>query len=91
MKTLAERLRWARGKTGLSQRGLAKLAKLKSERHICQLETGERLNPELKTLTAIADTLGLRVGWLASGEGDAPEETEIRAAVVAREAAKGAA
>lgn len=88
MQTLAKRLAWAREQSGVSQRRLAKLAGLKSERHVCQLESGERLNPELKTLTAIAGTLGVSVGWLASGEGERPEEATIRAAVVAREASR---
>lgn len=91
MQTLAKRLEWAREHSGVSQRRLAKLSGLKSERHILQLESGERLNPELKTLTAIAGALGVSVGWLASGEGDRPDEAAIRAAIVAREAARGAA
>jgi len=86
MQTLAKRLDWARSKSGVSQRRLAKLAGLKSERHISQLEKGERLNPELKTLTAIAGALGVSVGWLANGEGQMPDESAIRSAIVAHEA-----
>jgi transcriptional regulator with XRE-family HTH domain len=90
MRTIAARLEWARKRTGLSQRGLAKLADL-SERHVGLIEDGTRDNPELKTLQALAKVLGLTVGWLSSGEGEQPTAEDVRAAVAAAEAAKGAA
>jgi len=98
MRTLSERLAWAREQTGLSQRGLARAAGLQSERHIGFLESGERDNPELKTLQAIAAALGATVGWLADGNLPAPNARHIKktaqaalAAADARKASKGAA
>lgn len=91
MRTLASRLTWARKHSGLKQRALARLAGLKSERHVGLLESGDRDNPELKTLQAIADVLGVSVGWLASGEAPVPTPEGIRKAVAAVESAKGAA
>lgn len=98
MRTLAERLSWAREQSGLSQRGLARAAGLPSERHIGFLESGERDNPELKTLQAIACALGVTVGWLADGDQPEPKPEQVKraskrafAAAEARRASKGAA
>jgi len=85
MRTLAKRLAWAREKSGLSQRKLSELSGL-TARHVALIEAGERDNPELKTLHALADTLGISVGWLANGEGESPGEEAIRASIVAKEA-----
>lgn len=79
MRTLAERLAWARCASGLSARGLARAARLQSERHIGFLESGERDNPELKTLQAIAGALGVTVGWLADGDEPFPDPAHIKA------------
>lgn len=91
MNTLADRLKWARGVTNLSARGLAKLAGLASERHIGLIEEGQRDNPELKTLKAISSTLGVSVGWLADGEEPAPSADDIRRAVAEAQEQQGAA
>lgn len=77
MQTLSERLQWARAASGLSSRGLARAAGL-SQRHIGFLESGERDNPELRTLVAIAKALGVPLGWLAAGEGRRPTAKHIR-------------
>lgn len=78
MQTLAKRLTWARKAAAISQRSLARRAKLASERHIGLIESGDRDNPELKTLEAIAGALGVAVGWLASGEGPKPTAEQIK-------------
>ena len=82
LKTLAERLKWARNQARISQRALARAAQLKSERHVGQFESGERDNPELKTLQALADALGLSIGWLANGDGEMPEAQAVQAAAI---------
>lgn len=79
MQTLAERLKWALDESGLSQRGLARAAGLQSERHIGFLVNGERDNPELKTLQAIAAALGVTVGWLANGDEPSPDPVHLKA------------
>jgi transcriptional regulator with XRE-family HTH domain len=80
MQTLKARLHWARAISHLSQRGLARRADVAS-RIVSQIEAGDRDNPELKTLRALADALGVSVGWLATGEGERPSEESIRVAV----------
>ncbi|HKY41354.1 MAG TPA: helix-turn-helix domain-containing protein [Polyangiaceae bacterium] len=78
MDTLAKRLTWALEETGLSQRALARAAGLASERHVGLLASGDRENPELKTLRAVAVALGVSVGWLADGDEPAPTAEELR-------------
>ncbi len=80
MKTLAARLKWARGESRLSARGLAKLAGLGSERHIGLIEEGKRDNLELKTLRSISTALGVSVGWLADGDEPVPSVEDIKRA-----------
>lgn len=80
MQTLKARLHWAREISTLSQRGLARRADVAS-RIVSQIEAGDRDNPELKTLRALADALGVSVGWLATGEGERPTAETIRATV----------
>lgn len=86
-----ERLKWARKTAQLSQRGLASLAKLKSDAHIRHIESGLIKSVETHTVQAIARVLGCSLDWLLNGEGDEPTEAAILAAVeLARvEAAKG--
>lgn len=78
MRTLAERLSWARAQAGLSQRGLAKAAGIKSPRHIGFLESGQNDNPGLKTLRSLGKALGVTFGWLANGEGPLPDAPRIK-------------
>lgn len=81
MLTLESRLTWARGAAGgLSQAKLSELADL-SSRLVGMIERGDRPNPELSTIQAIAKVLGVRVGWLASGEGPAPDPADVERAV----------
>lgn len=86
MSTLESRLTWARNAAGgLSQAKLSELAEL-SSRLVGMIERGDRPNPELSTVQAIAKVLGVRVGWLASGEGPEPEPADVEAAVREAEA-----
>lgn len=87
MRTLQARLTWARNKTGLSQRRLSELAGI-ADRLVSLIERGERENPELKTVSALAAALGVSVGWLANGEGQQPDESDIRSSVAALEKSK---
>lgn len=90
MKTVAERLTWARtvaegvrpsGIPRLSQRELSQLAGL-SSRHVCSLEGGAlQGHMRADTAQALARVLGVRVSWLAYGEGRAPTLRAVVAAV----------
>lgn len=77
-RNLRERLIWARQTAGFSQRKLARVASLGSERHVCFIESGDRKNLTLETITALAQALDISVGWLAAGEGDEPTEKHLR-------------
>jgi phage repressor protein C with HTH and peptisase S24 domain len=66
MRTLAERLAWAREQRGLTQEALAKLAGV-SQSTIGNLESGLRSNP--RRIINIADALGVDPAWLAEGRG----------------------
>ncbi len=95
MRTLSERLKWACEASGLSERGVAKAARLKSWRHVSFLVSGTRTNPELKTLQAIAGALGVSIDWLVNGDEPKPDAEHVRvtaqAAYQAYEAALKAA
>lgn len=78
LRTLPERLVWARETACLSQRGLARRAHLPSERHIGLIESGERDNLTIETIKKIAEALGVTVGWLSNGEGEKPSEKKLR-------------
>lgn len=80
MRTLSDRLKWALSESGLSQRALGRAAGLPSDRHIGFLTSGDRDNPELKTIQAIANALNVSLGWLANGDEPAPNAAVIRAA-----------
>jgi transcriptional regulator with XRE-family HTH domain len=87
--TLSERLGRLRSRAGLGNRELDRAAGI-SAGHSWLIENGQRPNPELKTITALANALGSSIGWLASGEGQEPTDEQIAAAAFAR-SAKGAA
>lgn len=67
MKTLAERLVSARSEKGLTQDQLAKAAGIKNQSTIGMLESGERRRSSY--LAEIAEVLGVRAFWLATGRG----------------------
>lgn len=78
MKTLAERLRWARGLTGLSARDLDRLAHL-TPGHTNNIEAGRRKEPSAETVRSLARALGVSCDWLIDGNGMAPSEQQLRA------------
>jgi len=67
MKTLAERLAWARAKKEVSQERLATLAGV-SQSTIGNLEAGIRSSA--RKLPQIANALGVSALWLAEGVGE---------------------
>lgn len=66
--------------SGLDAKNLGLLCGLSSS-HVGQITRGAVASPGMKTLGAIAETTGVSPAWLAFGEGDAPSDEEIRAAV----------
>lgn len=70
MKTLAERLAWARNEKQLSQQQLADLAGV-SQSTIGNLEAGIRSSA--RKITSIASALGVSAAWLADGQGEASD------------------
>lgn len=82
---IAGRLRLARESAGLSASGLSKLARITGS-HVGLIEAGERVNPQLKTLAAIASVLGVSLDWLVYGEGEMPAPDDVRASVEAARA-----
>lgn len=66
MYTLADRLKWARARAGLSQEELGAKAGV-SQSTIGNLEAGTRNSA--RRLPQIADTLGVSALWLAEGKG----------------------
>lgn len=68
MKTLAERLTWARIDREMSQQQLADKAGV-AQSTIGSLEAGTRMTA--RKITAIAAALGVSSDWLADGKGDA--------------------
>ncbi len=69
MKTLAERLAWARNKRGLSRAALDEVADL-SCGHSAKLERakpGKRDMPSAVTVSKLARALGVDADWLVNG------------------------
>ncbi len=69
MKTLAERLAWARNKRGLSRAALDEIADL-SCGHSAKLERakpGKRDMPSASTVSKLAKALGVNSEWLLNG------------------------
>jgi transcriptional regulator with XRE-family HTH domain len=66
MNTIAERIAWARLKSGLACSSLDEMAGL-SVGHVAKIESGARGAPSAETVSAIAKALGVPVGWLIDG------------------------
>ena len=79
-KTLADRVAYARGLSGLSQRALSARADLDPS-HVRLIEEGKRETPQGETLVKIAHALGVATDWLITGVGPAPTKTQIAAVV----------
>lgn len=69
---LSQRLRLAREKRGISRRDLA--SRLGGDKYstLSKIEEGETM-PGIDTVELLARALGVSAGWLAYGEGIAPE------------------
>jgi transcriptional regulator with XRE-family HTH domain len=78
-ETVGQRLQRIRKKAGLTQEGLAEIADLHPS-YIAQIERGHK-NPSLKSLTKIADALGVPVAVLIA---DSRREIQVDAADVLR-------
>lgn len=71
----SRRFRLARSRAGLTQRALAALAKC-SESTISEIEAGIQGGgrmPQIDTVEVFARVLNVSPGWLAYGDGPAPE------------------
>lgn len=68
---LSRRFRLAREHAGLTQRALAAKARCTNST-IIEVESGNRM-PQIDTIEVLARALGVSSGWLAYGEGIAPE------------------
>lgn len=66
MKTIAERLRWARERRGHSCAGLDEMARL-SCGHVAKIERGGSGNPSMGTVTKLASALDVAPQWLMFG------------------------
>jgi len=82
LRTLGERVRWARDLAGISARRLDKLAKL-SAGHARAIETGRKQTVEASTARKLASVLGVTLDWLLCGTGRRPTPESVRAAVAA--------
>lgn len=72
MKTLAERLRWAREKRGLSGAALDAEAAIASG-HVAKIERGNPESPSSTTIIKIAKALKVDASWLMFGSGPKPQ------------------
>lgn len=71
---LSRRFKLAREHAGLSQRALAAKSRCTNST-IIQVEAGNRM-PQIDTIEVFARALAVSAGWLAYGQGDAPEWLE---------------
>jgi len=77
---IADRLETLRAIADVTRLETSRLAGL-SERHCDVIERRRTNNLELVTVTALAKVFGCTVGWLAAGEGDAPDAATVKRAV----------
>lgn len=80
--TLASRVKFLRESAHIGRKRMSLECSLGAS-HIGQIERGEVTNPALDTLRAIAARTGVSLGWLATGEGDAPDAGDVAARFVA--------
>ena len=76
MQTIGERVRWARGKRGLTLRELEDSADL-SVGHAGAIERGVRFAPSGATVAALARVLKVDAAWLMFG-GRAPKIAQAK-------------
>lgn len=77
------RLKDAREKSGLSQRGLSLLIGA-APGTVGNIETGHVESPSADMLAALAGALGTTVDFLALGTGEPPPYEAVRAAIAAK-------
>jgi transcriptional regulator with XRE-family HTH domain len=80
LKTIGDRLAFARTKGGISARELDRLAG-KTEGHASLIEARRAADVLASNVAAYASVLGVTVEWLLTGEGDEPTEESVTAAV----------
>jgi transcriptional regulator with XRE-family HTH domain len=83
---IGDRLAAVRELSGLSAAALGEKAGL-SRAIVSMIESGERKNPNSKTISALAHVLGVSVGWLIDGVGPEPTKKAVQAAVAKGNAA----
>lgn len=66
MKTVGERVRWARERRGLTQAELDEVADLSSG-HVGSVERGTRVVPSVTTLAKLSRALRVDIAWLING------------------------
>ncbi len=66
MKTVGERVMWARTRLGMSRYALDKLAAL-SFGHVSKIERGDMKDPDTTTVIKIARALFVDASWLMFG------------------------
>lgn len=83
LDTVGARLHHVRTLSRLTQADLARLAGLKSNRHVGLIEEGERDNVTAQTAKGLCEVLGMSLDWFLLGKGEPPTEEDIRVAVEA--------
>lgn len=78
-ETLAERLKSARLSAAISARRLSIVAGL-SPSMVFHIEKGLIVDPGLKTINQIAQSLGVSLDWLVNGQSESPRGEEIAVA-----------
>lgn len=88
MKTLADRVNWLCGAAGGGSREeLSKLCGFASST-LGFYARDDRTRGSIETAMAIARTFGCDVGWLLNGDGVAPDESSVLAAIAAARVAR---
>jgi transcriptional regulator with XRE-family HTH domain len=80
-ETIGKRLAWARDVADMGQAELARLAGLKSTRHVGLIEEGQRDNVTSSTATGLCRVLGMSLDWFLTGKEPPPTPEQICAAV----------
>lgn len=75
-----DRIQDLRSQTALTADELGELAEL-SGSGVRFIEIGKRVDPRLNSIRSIARVFRVSLDWLIEGEGDAPTEASLRAAV----------
>lgn len=75
MSEISDRISKAREVRGLSARGLSLAAGL-SDGVVAQIERGDIKSPRGDALVSLAKALDVDVGWLLTGEGRGPADTQ---------------